>query len=139
MLDRDAAPDLRPRALKVYTALLGLEDRSGYGEPPLEGDAFKRELFDVVVQLQRGRLADRTAVLVFDDVQWIDAASMELIAYLFRLTDELPLLIACAFRPDREAPVWRLKQIAETDYGHRYSEVVLSPLSNEQSHTLVAT
>ena len=58
-------------------------------------------------------------------------------ANLFRLTDELPLLIVCAFRPEREAPAWRLKQIAETDYGHRYSELVLHPLSSEQSYTLV--
>ena len=43
MLDRYAAPELRLRALKVYSALLGLEDRSEHGEPPLAGDAFKRE------------------------------------------------------------------------------------------------
>jgi hypothetical protein len=59
MLDRYAAPDMQPRALKVYTALLGLEDRSEGSEPPLTGDAFKRELFDVVMQLQRAVLADR--------------------------------------------------------------------------------
>jgi predicted ATPase/class 3 adenylate cyclase len=139
MLARYATPELRPRALKVYTALLGVEDRSESGEPPLTGDAFKRELFDVMLQLQHTLLADRPTVLVFDDVHWIDAASMELIAYLFRLTDELPLLIVCAFRPERESPAWRLKQIAEADYSHRYSELVLHPLSPEQSHTLVAS
>ena len=123
----------------MYTALLGVEDRSESSEPPLAGDAFKRELFDVILQLQRAVLTDHPAVLVFDDVHWIDAASMELIAYLFRLTDELPLLIVCALRPERESPAWRLKQIAETDYSHRYSELVLHPLSQEQSHTLVAS
>jgi predicted ATPase/class 3 adenylate cyclase len=139
MLERYAAPELRPRAMKVYTALLGVEDRPGPGEPPLAGDAFKRELFDVMLHLQRALLGDRTAVLVFDDVHWIDAASMELIAYLFRMADELPLLIVCAFRPEHDAPAWRLKQIAETDYSHRYSELVLHPLSKEQSHTLVTS
>ncbi|NTU64151.1 MAG: AAA family ATPase [Chloroflexi bacterium] len=139
MLDCYVMPELRPRALQVYTALLGVEDRSESSEPPLAGDAFKRELFDVILQLQRAVLTDHPAVLVFDDVHWIDAASMELIAYLFRLTDELPLLIVCALRPERESPAWRLKQIAETDYSHRYSELVLHPLSQEQSHTLVAS
>ena len=141
MLERYAPDDLKPRALKAYSALLGLEDRSGRreprDEPPLTGDVFKRELFEVMLQLQRALLANQTAVLIFDDVHWIDAASMELIAYLFRLMDELPVLIVCAFRPEREAPVWRLKQIAETDYGHRYSELVLRPLSSEQSYALV--
>ncbi|MFN8597515.1 MAG: adenylate/guanylate cyclase domain-containing protein [Anaerolineae bacterium] len=137
MLDQYAPDDVKPRALKVYTTLLGLEDRSGHADAPLTGDAFKRELFEVMVALQRALLIDQSAVLVFDDVHWIDAASMELLAYLFRLTDELPLLIVCAFRPERDAPVWRLKQIAETDYGHRYSELVLQPLSNEQSYALV--
>jgi predicted ATPase/class 3 adenylate cyclase len=139
MLERYIALDRRPRALQVYAAVLGLEEGAGHGGPPLAGDAFKRELFDVMLQLQHTLLADRPTVLVFDDVHWIDAASMELIAYLFRLTDELPLLIVCAFRPEREAPVWRLKQIAETDYSHRYSELMLHPLSQEQSHTLVTS
>ena len=32
-----------------------------------------------------------------------------------------------------------MKQIAETDYGHRYGELVLHPLSSEQDSTLVAS
>jgi predicted ATPase len=72
-------------------------------------------------------------VLAIDDLHWSDPASAEFIIHLFQLADRLPILFICAFRPDRASPAWRVKQAAETDYAHRFIEINLSPLSNEES------
>ena len=45
-------------------------------------------------------------------------------------------LLLCSFRPERQSPAWRVKQTAETDYPHRYTEIALSPLSDEDSDVL---
>ena len=41
-----------------------------------------------------------------------------------------------SFRPERQSPAWRIKQTAETDYPHRYTEIALTPLSDEDRDLL---
>ncbi|MFN2232753.1 MAG: ATP-binding protein, partial [Anaerolineales bacterium] len=72
-----------------------------------------------------------------DDLHWVDQTSAEFIVHLFQLTDRLPILFICAFRPDHTSPAWMIKQAAETDYNHRYTEINLSPLSSNESNALV--
>ena len=75
-------------------------------------------------------------MIVVDDLHWADPASVELMIDVFPLVDEVPLLFLCSFRPERQSPAWRVKQAAETDYPHRYTEIALSPLSDEDSDEL---
>jgi tetratricopeptide (TPR) repeat protein len=42
-------------------------------------------------------------------------------------------------RLDRQAPSWKLKQHAETEFGHRYTELTLKPLSPEESGQMVTS
>jgi hypothetical protein len=62
---------------------------------------------------------------------------MDLLIETARVVDVLPSLLLFAFRPDRQAPSWRLKQWLETDYPPRSTEVQLSPLSKEDSAELI--
>ena len=55
---------------------------------------------------------------------------------LFSLVDEVPLLLIYSFRPERQSPAWRMKQTAEVDYPHLYTEIPLQALSVEDSETL---
>jgi class 3 adenylate cyclase/predicted ATPase len=126
----------RPQAAQAFAALFGLE-REG-GGLPLEGEAFKRELFEAMRGWWRGRFANRPTVLVFDDMHWSDAASVELLLHLLPLTEEIPLVLLCAFRPDRQAPAWRVKTVADADCHHRYTELALRPLSEAESSQLVS-
>jgi len=90
------------QALRTLLALDGGSD--------LEGEALKDELFEANLRIWR-RQADRLpTVLVFDDLHWADPSSTELLTHLFRLTDAASIMFLCAFRPDRAAPSWRVKQ-----------------------------
>jgi tetratricopeptide (TPR) repeat protein len=76
------------------------------------------------------------AVLVLDDLHWADAASTELVGSIFERTERAPVLVVGAARPERSGGSWRLKQLAESEFPHRYVEVQLDPLGPADSQAL---
>ena len=130
-------PAKRARAMQVVERLLGLPDTSGLA--PLEGEAFQRELFAVMETLARQTFGAKPSVLVIDDLHWSDAASVELVLALLPLTNELPFVLLYALRPMRDAPSWRVSQQANEQFSHRYTELKLRPLSNDETALLVRT
>jgi predicted ATPase len=83
-------------------------------------------------------VADGPLVLVCEDIHWADATSVDAIARLLPLVDELPILLICAGRPDRETPGWRLVTEAQRSLGASMTEIVLSPLTESESRELVS-
>jgi class 3 adenylate cyclase len=125
----------RPRAKQVFEALFALESETNGA--PLDDEVFRQELLVAMNEWWRARFADRPTVLIFDDMHWSDAASIELLQQLLPLTGEIPLVLLCAMREERSAPAWQIKTTADEEYRHRYSEINLRPLSNEESNELV--
>jgi hypothetical protein len=125
----------RPHAGHVFEALFGLES-NGEGRP-LESETFKRELLEAMQAWWRASFASRPTVMAFDDMHWSDAASVDLLCQLLPLTTELPLVIGLALRAERQAPAWQIRSTAAEEYHHRYTEVVLHPLSEAESNELV--
>jgi class 3 adenylate cyclase/tetratricopeptide (TPR) repeat protein len=132
----DLPEERRPRAAQVLEALFGLE---GFGQGlPLEGEAFRQELFEAVQGWWQVRFGKRPAVLVFDDMHWADAASIGLLLSLLPLTEQIPLVLLCAMRAEREAPAWKVKTEAYEHFPHRYTELSLRPLSEEETNELIS-
>jgi len=123
------------RALRTLDVFLAVE--SGGAAPGPEGEELRAEVHQLMRELAHG-LAVCQAVFVFDDLQWTDVASADLLMELFEIADEAPVLFILAFRPDRQAPSWRIKQKLETDFAHRYAELVLLPLTAAESAELLA-
>jgi class 3 adenylate cyclase/tetratricopeptide (TPR) repeat protein len=123
------------RYSRVFASLYGLPEPSG--QPPLEGEGFKLELYATMSQIFQVRFAERPAVLVLDDLHWADAASVDLLLHLLSVVETNPLALLCAFRPDREAPSYRVKKTADEAYTHRYTEITLRRLSAGESDELV--
>ena len=122
------------RALHALGALLAVTP--GQAGPDLDGQELRAEVHRVMREFVRALAACHVAI-VFDDLQWADPASAELLMELFELADETPLLFVCAYRPDRQAASWRVKQKLETDYPHRSTELELRPLSGADSAKLL--
>ena len=127
------APEWLEPHMRVWRSLFGVAQP---GEERLEGEAFRAAIMDLVPRSTRHFGAD-PRLLVFEDLHWCDDASMDLLIETARLVDDLPSLLLFAFRPDRQAPSWRLKQWLESDYPHRSTEIQLSPLSKEDSGALI--
>ena len=127
------APEWLEPHMRVWRSLFGVAEA---GEERLEGEAFRAAIMDLVPRSTRHFGAD-PRLLVFEDLHWCDDASMDLLIETARVVDDQPSLLLFAFRPDRQAPSWRLKQWLETDYPHRSTEIRLSPLSKEDSGALI--
>lgn len=129
------AEERRPRAKQVFEALFALESESN--GPPLDDEIFKQELLVAMDEWWRARFSDRPTVLVFDDMHWSDAASIDLLRQLLPLTGEIPLVLLCAMREERTSPAWQIKNTADEDFRHRYSEINLRPLTEAESNELI--
>lgn len=65
-------------------------------------------IYDASTAVLRGVTADRPLVLVADDLQWIDPATLNLMRYAVRMAKTLPILLIFAYRDDGEgASSWR--------------------------------
>jgi predicted ATPase/class 3 adenylate cyclase len=132
-----AAPhiELPPETINVFETLLGIREKSNGNY--LEGEELKRAIYKELTTTLELLVGEKPTVLVIDDLHWADPASVEFIIHLFQLADKVPILFICALRPERYSPAWMVKQAAESDYSHRYLEIELSPLSEDDSGELV--
>jgi len=133
-LCQDFQPEVEQQAARAAELILTFHQEPS--SPVPEGEALKRELFEVMLAAWR-KPAVLPLVLVFDDLHWSDPASIELLKHLFHLADEIPILFVCAMRPHRGSPGWELKLHAETAFPHRFTQVNLGPLSDSESGELI--
>lgn len=125
----------RPRALQAFESMFGLESESGMAA--LEGETFKQELYGVLLHIWKRRFADEPTVLVFDDIHWSDPASVDLLIHLLAATETMPLVLVCAFRQDVGGASQLLQSAASQNYAHRYTEIKLSPLTDDEINGVV--
>ncbi len=117
---------------------LPLEDEFSERVRHLDAEGLRQRYFIAVhswiaTMCQRGPL-----VLVFADMQWAGASSLELLKYCLPLCETEALLMLLVFRPERDMPVWALAQHVEREYPHRLTQVELGPLDDAQSVELIA-
>ena len=127
-------PDRREQVEAVLGALFGLRTGSS---APVEGETFRGLLFSTMEYLLSEWASRAPTVVVFDDLHWADAASVELVLHIMSLVNSSPLLLLCATRPERSAPGWRIVDAAASEQADRYSEISLEPLTDTDSDRLV--
>lgn len=110
---------------------------SSVAEGRLEGEMFQSRLREAMADLWRRRARKTPTVLVFDDLHWADAASVELLSRLFDLAEESPVLFICAMRPDPGVTAWSAHENAAAAFGERFRAIRLTPLSMAESGDLV--
>jgi class 3 adenylate cyclase len=101
-------------------------------------EAIRQDIYDQMYPGLQATCRTAPTVIVVDDLQWADPASVDLMLHLMKLVDEVPILVLCAFRPERQSPAWQLKLKAETDFPHRYTEIQLEPLGDDDTDALVS-
>ena len=91
---------------------------------------------EMVVALVERWCAGSPMVLVVDDLQWADEASLLAWRQLAEMTEQMPLLLVGAYRPvPKRAPV---VDLGEAVRSHKGVIVALEPLANSDVHEMVA-
>jgi predicted ATPase/class 3 adenylate cyclase len=76
-------------------------------------------------------------VLIVTEMQWADTSSLELLKYCLPMADSEALLLLLVFRPERTSPMWEFRHFVETNYPHRMTKIELSPLTAQESTSLI--
>ena len=120
-------------AMQRVIAAKAVDDAFGF-----TAQAVRNDISELMEPAFRESCRAGPTVIVVDDLQWADPVSVELMMHLLTLADDVPILFLCAFRPERQSPAWQLKVRAETDFPHRYTEIVLKPLNDADTSALIA-
>ncbi len=116
-------PDLRPELVRLLPRL--------EQAPPGEGD--RARLFEAVVAWLRDRIDNRPLLLVFEDLQWVDNASLELLHFVVRSlpSRENLLLVATARSGELADNPTATRLVRELRREDRLRELRLAPLAPE--------
>ncbi|TAK12762.1 MAG: zinc-ribbon domain-containing protein, partial [Anaerolineae bacterium] len=109
----------------------------GGGVEPEADRVDKEEIFAFIVGLFEQAIGQRSALFVFDDLHWMDSASLEVILHLMKSTKDRPALLLLATRPEHSHPAWQVLAAGRSVYGNRLLELALEPLNAAESYALM--
>jgi len=111
--------------------LLHAESRSQSGASRLDPRAQKAATFLAMKRLLLTLAGRRPLVLVFEEMQWSDSLTRELLTFLVRAISKVPILIFCLYRPEYE-PEWagweKVKVIPLSELGLEASRRLMAGL-----------
>jgi DNA-binding CsgD family transcriptional regulator/tetratricopeptide (TPR) repeat protein len=117
--------------------VLGFAQRSLGLAAPIESDAdaaptsglVKTKMFEALLQSVEALAARASVVLVFEDLQWADSASIEVIDFLTRNLHDNPVLLVATYRADEVERGGALRRLlAELGRHNRVSQLELPGL-----------
>src|SRR5215208_3665787 len=120
--------------LRAHLALLLPE----LGEASEESD--RATLFEAIRAALAAMAADRPALVLLDDLQWSDDATLELLAALAGPLRDLPMLVVGAYRSDEIPRTHQLRRLRDDlRRSHSLRELTLEPLTERGTATLAET
>ncbi|VAW30833.1 Adenylate cyclase / Guanylate cyclase, partial [hydrothermal vent metagenome] len=116
---------------------LPLDDTLALKVRYLDGEALQQRTFIAIRTLLMALSRIRPLIIWFDDIQWMDNASLDLLTFLLPLTAQQPIMLLLLFRPEREKGCWQLRNKLKEDYAHQYSEIRIEGLTREAARELL--
>jgi class 3 adenylate cyclase/tetratricopeptide (TPR) repeat protein/regulation of enolase protein 1 (concanavalin A-like superfamily) len=80
---------------------------------------------------------EKPLIIILDDLNWADDASLDLISLLIDELSDSPLMLVCIYRLDREHKSWHIGFHASVKYPDKYKEIILQDLTLEKSSKLL--
>jgi len=98
------------RLLPLFAALLTI-DKTGAQDVAVDWRELRRQLSDALIEHLRMLSAERSILIVFEDVQWIDPSSRELLDRTVRAIHDCRVMIVVVCRPDVLQPWFGLSHV----------------------------
>ena len=133
-----ALAELSPEDFALIAGMLSVPTDGRYLQPELNPQRRKERTFGALLR-RLGRLTQSNPVLMlFEDAQWADPSSVELLDMLIDRLSELPILLVISFRADFTA-AWigrsGVSLIALSRLNRRHSETLAAQVSAERALT----
>ena len=137
---RSLFPEDYVEVMPYLAGILSLEAWGQYAERVkyLDGNAMRDQILVASRRFFERLAEEKPLMLVFEDVQWIDASSVRLIDHLLPIVKRVPLLICGVGRPELSSEAEQLHQHILQDYDQNYTEIFLAPLSRVESLKLAS-
>jgi class 3 adenylate cyclase/tetratricopeptide (TPR) repeat protein len=136
---RSLFPEQAGEMVPFLATLMGLKLSEKYKDriKGIEGEALEKLILKNVRELltRAGELTP--LVIVIEDLHWVDTSTLELLESLFRLVETRRILWINLFRADDEASGHRIVQTIKENLSEHYIELVLEPLDERLSETLI--
>ena len=134
-LASEEAGDLVP----FVSTLMGIPLWGKYAErvKRLEGEALEKLILKSLRDLFLKATERAPLVIVMEDLHWADTSSLELLESLFRLAETQRILFLNLFRPSFPETGDRLRKILKERLPVCPLEIVLEPLDERMSETLI--
>jgi len=125
----------------VAEGLLHLLEQHGPQSPGplarLDAAQLRQQMFIALRLLLLAEASRQPLVLVFEDIHWLDAASLDALYFLLGLVEQAPLFICCLMRVEEPGRHSRLVNVAQRLCPGRVLTLTLGPLEPEQADKLI--
>lgn len=115
-------------SMPLFAALLSVDDVTRWPLPKLTPQRQRERTLEALLDRVRRLAASQPVIMVFEDLQWIDPTSLELLCRIVDQAQQLPILLLGTFRPEFTTP-W-------PNHSHM-STISLSHLGRSESAALV--
>jgi class 3 adenylate cyclase len=105
---------------------------------PTDPEEFRQKLWEVIKQMIRAQTELGPVVYVFDDLQWVDRATLETIRFLLPLVKSRQIMFLVAMRPEWKSAGWELFLDTQMEYPEYCSSIYLEPLSTVESRAMIS-
>jgi tetratricopeptide (TPR) repeat protein len=118
--------------LSVFLSMKVLEhlnERVKYLDPK----SLRLQEFVSVKAFFRDLARKKPLILYFEDTQWIDAESLELLQFLLDGLRDSPILFLFETRPERDTGIYTIPDTIERKYKKQKNELTLKPLTSNET------
>jgi class 3 adenylate cyclase/tetratricopeptide (TPR) repeat protein len=129
-LSADELPFLE--AILAVESQESLQKITGY-----QGDALLQRIISAARAYLCATARAMPLTIVFDDLHWMDEASLTLLFNLVDLVEENPILFLCLTRPERDTPAWDFVQRIQRNLPACSRQIELQPFSSETTNALL--
>ena len=113
--------------LPLFTSLFSVPLPECYARLQLSPELQRQKLLSALISLHFRAAARRPMVLVFEDLQWADASTLELLAQLIEQNTTTRALVLCTYRPDFQPPWPTRSHITPIILGRNYGNHAIWP------------
>lgn len=119
--------------------LMGMKPFGKYAEriKGIEGDALEKMIVKSLRQLLIRLSEKKPLIIVLEDLHWADTSSIEIMELLFRLADTCPIFFIILFRTGYADTGDKLVEALKERLSVYYVEVLLEPLGEQTSVSLI--